>query len=53
MVILNRGQTGSAKHIQAVSGFFDYILSAQGQGIIRKNGYQRAVKQLIPQSQPE
>ncbi|MFQ3236328.1 MAG: molybdate transport system substrate-binding protein [Paraglaciecola sp.] len=40
MVILNRGKVGSSRHTQAVSDFFDYILSAQGQGIIRKNGYQ-------------
>ncbi|MFT6897452.1 MAG: molybdate transport system substrate-binding protein [Paraglaciecola sp.] len=52
MVILNRGQTGSAQHIGAVSGFFDYILSAQGQGIIRKNGYQSAAEQAIPGVRP-
>jgi molybdate transport system substrate-binding protein len=53
MVILNRGKTGGAEHVQAVSAFFDYILSTEGQSIIRKNGYQGVVKQAIPQSQTE
>lgn len=53
MVILSRGQTGSGEHDQAVRGFFDYILSAQGQGIIGENGYQSAVKPAIPRVGPD